>query len=227
MTESTNGPSPDPAQRPDAATSCDDEIVEFDVPTDFGPLPAPVEPESEPEPEPEPEATVVEVRRRAGLAALVGVLAAGVATLFLARAIDSGGTLDWVLGAAMGLVALAYLAVLVDARTPLLVADEQGVRLRLGRSWTGLTWESLRRVEVTPRMGLRDGRLLLVPRRPDLLLDGLDAGARRTAGLSRRLYGAPFAVPLSLASRVSGTDDLEATLRTLADGRTEVGGARG
>ena len=41
----------------------------------------------------------------------------------------------------MGLVALAYLAVLVDARTPLLVADEQGVRLRLGRSWTGLTWE--------------------------------------------------------------------------------------
>ncbi len=105
------------------------------MPTDFGPLPAPVTRVGA-EPEPEPEPAVVEVRRRAGLAALVGVLAAGVATLFLARAVDSGGGAGLGAGAPRwALVALAYLAVLLDARTPLLVADEQGVRLRLGRSW--------------------------------------------------------------------------------------------
>ena len=51
----------------------------------------------------------------------------------------------------MAVVAVAYLAALLDARTPLLVADDQGVRLRLGRSWVGLTWGSLRRVEVIGR----------------------------------------------------------------------------
>ena len=67
-----------------------------------------------------------------------------------------------------------HLAALLDARTPLLVADEQGVRIRLGRSWRGLTWGALHRVEVAPRRGLRDGRLVLVPRNPARVLEELD-----------------------------------------------------
>jgi transcriptional regulator with XRE-family HTH domain len=174
---------------------CDDEIVEFDVPTDFGPLPRPLA-------EPDPEPVVVEVRRRAGLAALIGVLAAGVAALYLTRALDSGSGLAWAVFALFGLVALAYLGVLVDARTPLLVADEQGLRLRTGRTWAGLTWGSLRRVDVVASHGLRDGRLVATPRNAD----------RPTLG-----------VPLSLSTRVTGTTDLLGSLKSLADDETEVG----
>ncbi|MBF4763459.1 helix-turn-helix domain-containing protein [Nocardioides islandensis] len=174
---------------------CDDEIVEFDVPTDFGPLPRPLA-------EPDPEPVVVEVRRRAGLAALIGVLAAGVAALYLTRALDSGSGLAWAVFSLFGLVALAYLGVLVDARTPLLVADEQGLRLRTGRTWAGLTWGSLRRVDVVASHGLRDGRLVATPRNAD----------RPTLG-----------VPLSLSTRVTGTTDLLGSLRSLADDETEVG----
>jgi hypothetical protein len=197
-----------------------EEIVEFDVPTDFGPLPAPLHPD---ETEPDAETSrIVEVRRRAGLSALLGVVAGGVATAYLSRAVDSGSTLDWALCLLMATVAVANLAALLDARAPLVVADEHGVRLRLGRSWTGLPWGALRRVEVTNRRGLRDGRLAPVPRNAPRLLEELEPGARRAAWLAARLHGAPFAVPLTLASRVSGTDDVEATLRELVAGRTEV-----
>jgi hypothetical protein len=208
---------------------CDDELVEFDVPTDFGPLPVPAtaEPDDHDDlAQVDPEPTTVEVRRRAGVAAVVGVLAGGVATAYLARAVDTAAPLDWAVCALMAIVAVAHLAALLDARTPLLVADEQGVRLRLGRSWVGLTWGSLRRVEVTARHGLRDGRVALVPRNAERVLEEADAGARRSARLARRLYGAPFAVPLSLASRVVGPAghgaDVEAALRSLAGGRAEV-----
>jgi hypothetical protein len=204
---------------------CDDELVEFDVPTDFGPLPAPAtagaavhDDLSHVDLEP----ATVEVRRRAGLAALVGVLAGGVASAYLARAVDTAALLDWTVCLLMALVALAHLTALLDARAPLLVADGQGVRLRLGRTWLGLPWGSLRRVEVTARHGLRDGRLVLVPRNAQRVLEEAGAGVRRSARLARRLHGAPFAVPLSLATRVAGSDELEATLRTLAAGRAEV-----
>lgn len=205
---------------------CDDELVEFDVPTEFGPLPTPVTAE-----QPAEEASVaaepatVEVRRRAGVAALVGVLAGAVATAYLARAVDTGAALDWAVCALMALVTVTHLAALLDARTPLLVADDLGVRLRLGRSWAGLTWGSLRRVQVTGRAGLRDGRIVLVPRNAERVEAEADAGARRSLRLARRLYGAPFTVPLSLATRVVGTDDIEAALRALAEGRTDVTGA--
>jgi hypothetical protein len=211
----------------DDRENCDDELVEFDVPTEFGPLPPPVTAETATsdlgDEEPTPS---LEVRRRAGLAALVGVVAGGVATAYLARAVDTGAPGDWAVCALMGVVAVAYLAALVDARSPLLVADEQGVRLRMGRSWVGLTWGSLRRVEVVGRRGLRDGRLVLVPRNDERVLEQADAGARRAARLSYRLHGAPFAVPLTLANRVDvpaglGTG-LVAPLRTLADGRTDI-----
>ncbi len=165
----------------------------------------------------------VEVRRNAGLAAAVGAVASTVAIMYLRRAIVSGSPVDWALAAAIGMLGVGWLVALVDARTPLLVADAQGVRVRLGRSWRGLPWGAVARIEHTPRASfLRDGRLVVVPHNPERLVDELDAGASRRAAVSNWLYGAPLALPLGLATRVVGTTDLSAALAALADRTTEL-----
>jgi hypothetical protein len=129
-----------------------------------------------------------------------------------------------VLAAVMGVLGIAHLAAFVDARTPLLVADTQGVRIRLGNTWRGLPWGALSRVEHRPRRGpFRDGRLVLVVRHPARLIEELDRRGRRQSRLSQKLYGAPFAVPLALSTRVSGAgDDLTAALTTLAGAEARI-----
>ena len=184
-----------------------------------------VEVEERPIPEPlglAPDA--VEVRRNAGLAAFVGAVASGVAIAYLARATNTGAPLDWVLAGVMGMLGIVHLAALVDARTPLLVADTQGMRIRLGNTWRGLPWGALARVEHRPRRGLfRDGRLVLVVRHPARLVEELDRRGRRQSRLSQKLYGAPFAVPLALSTRVSGAgDDLTAALTALAGSEARI-----
>jgi len=166
----------------------------------------------------------LEVRRNAGLAAFVGAAASAVAIAYLSRAARTGAALDWILVAVMGSLAAVHLRAFVDARIPLLVADGQGVRIRLGRSWRGLPWGALAEVEHQPRRGfLRDGRLTLAPRSPDRMLADLDAGGRRQTRISRSLYGAPFVVPVGLTTRVLGTDgDLTTSLRTLAGDRARI-----
>lgn len=166
----------------------------------------------------------VEVRRNGGLAAGVGAVASAVSIAYLARATGTGSWLDWLLCLAMGALGVGYLLSFVDARTPLLVADAQGVRIRLGRSWRGLPWAAIAEVEHQPRRGLlRDGRLLLVATEPDRVLDELDGAGRRQAALARRLYGSPFALPLALTTRVTGAaDDLTAALGRLADDPAKV-----
>ncbi len=167
-----------------------------------------------------PESVVV--RRNAGLAALVGGLASAVAIAYLARASESGAVLDWTMAGVLGVLGIGYLAALVDARTPLLVADTQGVRIRLGRAWRGLPWGALHRVEHTPRRGLfRDGRLVMVVHNPARLLEELDGSARRQSQLSQKLYGAPFALPLGLSTRVNASD-LTAALTALAGPTSRV-----
>lgn len=167
---------------------------------------------------------VVEVRRNGALAAAVGAVAAAIAIAYLARAAQTGAALDWVLAVALGLVSVGWLRAFVDARTPLLVADAQGVRIRLGHTWRGLPWSAVHHVEHSPRRGLlRDGRLVVVAHNEELVLDELDSRGRRQAGLSRRLYGAPLAVPLGLATRVlGGGDDLAVALDRVAQRSTEV-----
>ncbi|PUA79179.1 helix-turn-helix domain-containing protein [Nocardioides currus] len=160
----------------------------------------------------------IEVRRNAGLAAGVGVVASAVAIAYLARAVGDGGALDWMLATVMGLLGGYWLLTFLDARTPLLVADAQGVRIRLGRTWRGLPWTAVEHVEHTPRRGvLRDGRLVISAHNEEKLLAELDASGRRQAALATRLYGAPFAVPLGLATHVVGAgDDLPAALERVA-----------
>lgn len=106
----------------------------------------------------------VEVRRRGGLLAAVGVAAAALAVAYLRRATQTGSTLDWVLTGLLALIATFFLVGLVDSRAPLLVADSRGARVRYGRSWRGVAWEDLAHLEHTPgRTPWRDGRLRLVP----------------------------------------------------------------
>ncbi len=168
----------------------------------------------------------VVVRRNAGLAALIGAGASAIAIAYLWRATQSGAGIDWALCGVMSLIAGFYLAGLVDARTPLVVADDLGVRIRLGQQWRGLPWEAVGRIVVQPRRGaLRDGRLTFTPHSLGRALDGLDTRGRRQAALNQKLYGAALAVPLGLTTRVSRPEHdvpLEDRIGALARGRTDV-----
>lgn len=145
------------------------------------------------------------VRRNAALSAAVGGLASAVAIAYLARATGSGAWLDWVLFVVMGGLAAVHLLGLLDSRGPLLVADGHGVRIREGRAWQGMTWDSLLSIEHLPRRGLlRDGRIDVVTTGP--------GGEEQV-----------LSVPLSMSTRVTSADpDLTSVLLTLTDGRTEV-----
>ena len=168
--------------------------------------------------------TPVVVRRNAGFAAAVGAAASTIAIAYLWRAVQGGSPLDWALCTVIALVAGFHLNGLLDARTPLVVADELGVRIRLGAQWRGLPWDAVAAVEVLPRRGLfRDGRLVFRPHGLDRALDGLEARGRRAAGLNRRLFGAPLAVPLGLTTRTSGPQTaLADDVAALARGRALV-----
>lgn len=159
----------------------------------------------------------VEVRRNGSLAAVIGSVAAVVALAYLVRAIGSGAVVDWLVFVVIGAVATVHGLAFRDARTPLLVADGTGVRLRLGRTWQGLPWDELEEIEHAPRHTLlRDGRLVAFPVDPDAVLAGLDPRARRQAAISERIHGAPFAVPLGLTTRVVGGGDAGLTAALLA-----------
>ena len=168
--------------------------------------------------------TPVVVRRNAGLAALVGAGASAIAIAYLWRATQSSAVIDWALCLVMASIAAVYLANLVDARTPLLVADELGVRIRLGNQWRGLPWDAVDRVVVQPRPGLfRDGRLMFAPHSLSRALDGLDVRGRRAAALNQKMYGVALAVPMGITTRVSAHGaDLADGIAALAQGRADV-----
>src|SRR4051794_4703423 len=136
-------------------------------------------------------AEAVEVRRNAAVSAVVGAAAAAVAIAYLWRAAGSGAVLDWVLCGLMAGLAGVFLRGLFDARTPLLVVDELGVRIRLAEHWRGLPWEAIDNVVVTPRRGIRrDGRLVIRLHHVQRAIEGLEGRARRHAQLNQKLYGA-------------------------------------
>ena len=166
----------------------------------------------------------IEVRRNAGTAGLLGVAGAAIAIAYFARATQTGAVLDWVLALIMGLLGAYWLRSLVDARTPLLVADDQGLRLRLGRRWHGLPWSAVNRLEYTPRQGLlREGRISVAPHNDEVLVSELDPLARAQTALAQRLHGARYTVPLGLTTRVVGVDaDLATALAEVVQGRCGI-----
>lgn len=169
--------------------------------------------------------TPVVVRRRAGLAALIGATASAVAIAYLWRASQTMAPLDWSLCALMALVAAYYLASLVDARTPLALADDLGVRIRLGDEWRGLPWDAIGQVSVHPRRGrFRDGRIVFTPNSVARAVEGLEGKAKRQARLNQKMYGAVLAVPVGLTTQVSTSDGhgVAEQITALASGRADV-----
>ena len=167
-----------------------------------------------------------EIRRNRTLCGGLGAVAALVAIAYLQRAATGGGLIDWATCAVMTLIAVVQLSGLIDSRTPLAVADDQGVRFRLGQEWLGLPWASIEQVVVEQRDGpIPDGRLVVVPRDLDGALGALLPSSRRAVGWQRRLHGAPLTIPLSIGTRCSSANPA-ADLRLLADGRTDIVAAR-
>jgi cytoskeletal protein RodZ len=167
------------------------------------------------------------IRRNPVLLGALGFGAGGVCLAYLARALSGGSSIDWLLAAALAVMAVPYLGMLAGARSPLLVADETGVRIRLGGQWRGLLWEDMARVVVHQRNGfLRDGRVIIEVGEGEAVDAGLVGVGRLTATVNGRLYGTPLAVSYGLTAGAS-RDDVSAALTELAAGRvsvTEVGG---
>jgi hypothetical protein len=106
-----------------------------------------------------------EIRRRTGLYLLLAgaclVVAAGYGWL----AYDREKPLLWALAGLFGLLALIHLRGLRDARTPLFVADDHGVRMRAREGWVGLLWSEMGEIRVERRIGVRfDPRVKVVSR---------------------------------------------------------------
>ena len=129
----------------------------------------------------------VSVRHNLRLAALVATAAAVMAVAWFSRALQTGSVVDGVVCVAMAGVALLQLLVVRDGRAPLMVADEHGVRVRHGETWSGLRWQDIENVEVTsPTSWLRSGGCGGSPASWGSTRCGSASGASRPAGTSRR-----------------------------------------
>jgi hypothetical protein len=163
--------------------------------------------ESKPEPEDQPvgasalpvDESITLHRRRAALA-LVGVGATATAAAWLWAAVaGDAGVLGYVAAAVLLPLAVLHLEAWWDARVPLLVADDTGIRLRQGSSWSGLRWDEVDAVTLLPsRLPRRDAAIELA-----------------VAGDSGRLLRLSMVDPADV--RI-----LPETLRALAPGSVEV-----
>ena len=166
---------------------------------------------------------LVAIRRNVCLSGVVAGLAALIGVGYLVR---GSSALDTVVGTGLLLVALVHAAALTSARSPVLVADEHGIRLRVGLGWRGLPWGSVRQVVVEHADNpLREGRLVVVPRDPGSVV-GPDALSRLHLRWNELWYGAALSVPLGMTT-LTDSRDLGGDLDTLAGGRTDVVHLRG
>ncbi len=161
------------------------------------------------------------VRRRWGLMAVVALVALLVAGGYLWRWAATQSEAALLVGIALGLVAVVFGIASGDARTPLLVGDNTGLRVRLGRDWTGIPWGQVQRVEVAERGRLRDGHVAVMTTSAAASLEAAPWRSRLAATINRMVYDAPFVVPYGPTTAVSVVD-VEATLTRLADGRAPV-----
>ena len=107
----------------------------------------------------------ISIRHNSRIAGLVALAAAVMTVAWFSRALQTGSLTAWLWCAVVAAVGLLQLLVVRDGRAPLMVADELGVRVRRGETWSGLRWQDVERLEVeTPGSWLRDGRIVLHPR---------------------------------------------------------------
>ena len=71
---------------------------------------------------------------------------------------------DWLWAPAGVLFVLGLIALpgIIDAQTPILVADRYGVRLHQGDNWVGLLWREIAEIVVEPGGGRRNARVRIV-----------------------------------------------------------------
>jgi cytoskeleton protein RodZ len=185
----------------------------------------------------------VSVRHNSRLAALIAVLAAVMTVAWFSRALQTESVVDWLFCLVVASVALVQLLVVRDGRAPLMVADEHGVRVRHGETWSGLRWQDIEHVEVqSPGSWMRDGQIVVHPRVltaeetrvRDAAEDASDSGVDEAVGedghgsvttATRAAAGEAYVVPLARTTRVDFdglTGDLIADLDALARGRVPV-----
>ena len=165
----------------------------------------------------------VSVRHNAKLAAMVALTAGVLTVAWFARALQTASIADWAWCVVVAAVGVLQLFVVRDSRAPLMVADEHGVRVRRGVTWSGLRWQDIEDVEVTsPRSWLRDGRIVVHPRAVEGPLEETSTDEGET---EPPLTTENFVVPLALTTRLDFeglTGDLVADLDALASGRVPV-----
>jgi cytoskeleton protein RodZ len=170
----------------------------------------------------------VSVRHNSRLAALVALAAAVMTVAWFSRALQTGAWTDWLWCVVVAGVGLLQLLVVADGRAPLMVADDQGVRVRRGETWSGLRWQDIEHVEVqSPASWLRDGHIVVHPRvvsREEELLRETQAnedGAHEPVPSRTEAYVVPLAHTTKL--EFDGlTGDLVSDLDALASGRVPV-----
>jgi hypothetical protein len=146
------------------------------------------------------ERRIVEVRGSRALHALVAAAATATAAAYVWRATQGGGWLAWVVASGLAGIALLHGAGWWDARTPRLVADDHGVRVRTGRTWTGTPWSQVDSLEVGSGTGpLRDGRLRIRTEDQETLVRYRERSRTGASDLAEdlRSLGAPLVDPVS------------------------------
>jgi Helix-turn-helix domain len=161
------------------------------------------------------------VRRRGGLMGLVAVCSLALSAGYLWQFGQDGDGVALVVGVVLGLVAILHGLAWGDARTPLLVADETGLRVRLGGDWTGVPWSHVERVEVDDRGRIRDGHVAVMAAEGADELANARWRPRLGAALNRWFYDASLVVPYGLTTIVSSAD-VPAALDRLAAGRAPI-----
>jgi hypothetical protein len=163
----------------------------------------------------------VVVRRRAGVMAAIALTAGMLGAGYVWRFAVTAGPGDLTIATLLVVISLCYCFAWVDARSPVLVADSTGLRIRLGAAWTGVAWESIDSVEVEERGWVRDGQVIVNATEGATRLNDTRRRSRWAAALNRWLYDASLVAPFGLSTSVS-THDLRGSLERLAAGRAEV-----
>ncbi len=167
----------------------------------------------------------VSVRHNARLAAVVALLASVMTVAWFARALQSGSLVDWALTLLVAGIGVLHLLVVRDGRAPLMLADEHGVRVRRGETWSGLRWQDIEHVEVQSASSWwRDGQIVVHPRQDDADVEaGTESGTE--SGTETGTETGAWSVPLAMTTRVEYdglTGDLVADLDSLASGQVPV-----
>jgi hypothetical protein len=169
------------------------------------------------DPKPVPFTVRASQRVHGGLAVGAALVAIGFAA---SGSTSATGVLRWLVAAAFAVLAVICGRALTVG--DMLVADEVGIRLRIGNEWIGTRWEDIEEVTVLQRRHpLDDGRIAVHLLDPGPVLSAMPSSTRKTTDANRRLTGSSLAVPFGLTARPSNGEVVQA-LHMLADARCPV-----